>query len=293
MPGSNGNEAYLDKTLRYHDIELGFDENVSWKTLFFLWLRAFVVSSLVWMVFGTIGFILLVANFGGALSGATADQSEFGGSAASSAGGGGLGGGLTLLIIGAVLAFAVFWVLLLVPKQREPIAEWRVLLADRGTKADSVYSQISGTMRDRQLPLRWQVRRIRTGLGPTNVSNRLVVQDRSYTANISVFSYGTGLYLGWTMWRARRGAALIGAFVRDLAEAMSGSGDIERRMMKTEQPRAMREALHAACREGLFTAAEGVDVPLDYGFPQGMPMIEEAELGPAPVPAGLPTGMPR
>lgn len=290
MPGINGNAAYLDKTLRYQDVELGLDENVSWRTLFYLWLRAFIVSSVVWAVFATIGMILLVSEIAGAVSGAASTESSEFGTTPTSAGSPGFGGAETLFTLGAALAFVVFWVLLLVPKLREPIAEWRVLLADRGNKVDSVYSQISGTMRDRQLPLRWQVRRIRTGLGPENISNRLVVADRSYTANISVFSYGTGLYLGWAMWRSRRGASLIGSFVRDLAEAITGSGDIERRMMKAEQTRAMREALHAACREGLFTASEGVDVPLTYGFPQGLPHIEEAELGPAPVPAALYTG---
>src|SRR6266568_96538 len=269
-PGSNGNDAYLSKTLRYNDIELGFDESVNGRTLFRLWLRAFIASFVVWFVFFFLGLIIALNTPGFGLGG---DPSA----------GSGVG---TLFSVGTLLSFVIFWIILLFSKLPEPIAEWRVLLADRGDRADSVYSHISGTLRERQLPIGYGVRRIRTGLGPRNVSNRLVLADRSYTAYVSVFNYGTSLYLGWMMWRSRRGTTLIGQYVIDVIEGMAGRRDPERVMLRSERPRAMREAVHAACREGLFAAVEGVDVPLNYGFPQGLPPIEEAELGPAPVPGG-------
>lgn len=276
--GSDGNESYLGKTLRYNNVELSFDESVSWRALWHLWLRAFIASFVVWVLFAFIGIIVLLTSSNGSSS-----YSAYGGGGSDPS-----SGALTLLSIGSLVGFLVFWVVLLFSKQPEPIAEWRVLLADRGDKADSVYSQISGTLRDRQLPIGWRVRRIRTGLGSHNVSNRLVMTERSYTAYVSVFNYGTSLYLGWTMWRTRRGSRLVAQFIVDLFEGLVGRRDMERQMMRTERPRAMREALHAACRESLFTAAEGRDVPVDYGFPQGLPPIEDAEIGPAPVPGGFP-----
>ena len=181
-----------------------------------------------------------------------------------------------------MLAFLVFWAVLLFTRVTEPIAEWRVLLADRADQAESAYSHIFGVLWRRQFPVHWRVRRIHTA--SASISNRLVVSHRPYTADVSVFAYGTSLYLGWTMWRARRGAALAGQFFSDLLHSMAGHYDIEREMMRTEPVRAMREAVHAACREGLLVAAEGQWVPPEYGLPQGLPPLEENDFGQAPVP---------
>jgi hypothetical protein len=268
--GGGADDVYLEKMLRYNEIELGFDESVSMRVLFNLWLRAFIASFVPWVVFG---FFALISGI----------------SALTNPGGPGGGAGntaTTFLLLGNILGFVIFWIVLLGTKLPEPIAEWRVLLPDRGNRSDSVYSHISGVLRERQSPIGWQVRRIRTGLGAQNVSNRLVMQERTYTAYVSVFGYGTSLYLGWMMWRRRRGAGLIKQFLMDLIEGMTGRKDLERQMMRTERPRAMREAVHAACREGVMAAAHGVDIPLNYGFPQGLPPIEDSEVGPAPVPAG-------
>lgn len=266
-PGGDGNEAYLDKTLRFNDIELSLDESVNFRILWRLWLRAFIVSGVVWAVFAVPGVVLMFSDAGSVLGGGASS-----------------GGGTVLVTVGTIPGVIMFWLILLLSKLPEPIAEWRVLLADRAAGADSVYSQISGTLWHRQLPVNWRVRRIRTGFGPSNVSNRLVVQDRTYTAYISVFPYGTSLYLGWMMWRTRRGTTLIGRFVADVFSGMGNGQDLERQMMRTERPRAMREAVHAACREGLMVAHEGRQVPVEYGFPQGLPQIEPDELGSAPVP---------
>ena len=63
MPGGNGNDMYLGKTLRYDGVELAFNESVNWRTLFYLWLRAFIVSFMVWAVFATIaGFLTFSAR---------------------------------------------------------------------------------------------------------------------------------------------------------------------------------------------------------------------------------------
>jgi hypothetical protein len=268
--GGGADDAYLEKMLRYNEIELGFDESVGWRVLWQLWLRAFIAAFVPWAAFAFFAAISAVSDLS---------------SSAGQGGGGGGGSAAVLFTLGDLIGFVVFWVVLLLSKVPEPIAEWRALLPDRGGKADSVYSHISGTLRERQSPIGWRVRRIRTGLGQNNVSNRLVMQERTYTAYVSVFSYGTSLYLGWMMWRSRRGAGLVKQFILDLIEGMAGRRDLERQMMRTERPRAMREAIHAACREGLYTAAEGRDVPLNYGFPQGLPQIEDADFGPAPIPA--------
>ena len=273
-PPGDGNGAYLDKTLRYQPVELNLAEGVGWRTLLQLWLRAFICSTVVWLFFGFIAIIV-------ALSEISSPSSSF--SAYGSSSSGGLGTSAVIYAIGAFFSFVVFWVVVLATKLTEPIAEWRVLLADRADRADSAYSHIFGVLWRRQFPVRWRVRRIHTG--SVQVSNRLVVSDGPYTVYVSVFAYGSSLYLGWAMWRTRRGTALIGQFLKDLFRSIAGHLDIEREMLRTEPVRAMREAVHAACREGLLVAVEGQLVPVEYGFPQGMPPLEESDFGVAPVPA--------
>jgi hypothetical protein len=260
--GGDGNAAYLDKTLRHHAIELGFDESVGWRSLAALFLRAFFASLIVFAVFG---FFLLFSWVAG---------EEL---------------AVALFLLGQLAAGAVFWVVLLASRLPEPIAEWRVLLADRRDTADSVYIQIAGALRQRRIPIHAEYRRIHTGLGVHEVSNRLVLKDGVYDAYVSVFGYGTSLYLGWTMWRSRRGYQLIARFVVDVITGIVGRNSPEHQMMRTERPRAMREAVHAVCREGLFVGIEQRQVPLSFGFPQGMPPVESGQPMPdAPPPSSLP-----
>lgn len=249
--GGDGNAAYLDKTLRHGGIELSLDDRVSARDIFLLFVYALAASMLAFIPF----FVLAL------LFGAAGDSTE---------------AFVTFYTIGSIVAIAVFWLVFLGIKTPEPISEWRVLLDGRTEQADAVYSKIAGTLMVRGIPVRVDRRRIRTGLGKQQVSNRLVLTDGSYTAYISVFGYGSSLYLGWMMWRSRRGAALVWQFVTDLVMSILGKGDLEVIMLRTERPRAMREAVHAVCREGLVVALDQTPVPLEFGFPQGLPPVEEA-----------------
>jgi hypothetical protein len=247
--GGDGNAAYLDKTLRHRGIELSLDDRVSARDIFQLFLYALAASILTYLP-----FLVLAVLFGLASGSGEAFVAFY--------------------TIGSIASIVVFWFVLLGIKTPEPISEWRVLLDGRTEQADSVYSKIAGTLMVRGIPLRLDRRRIRTGLGRRQVSNRLVLTEGTYTAYISVFTYGSSLYLGWMMWRSRRGAALIWQFATDLVMGILGRGDTELIMLRTEQPRAMREAVHAACREGLVVAIDQTPVPVEYGFPHGLPPIE-------------------
>lgn len=247
--GGDGNAAYLDKTLRHGPVEAYFDESVSWPTIKALWFKA-AVSSLVFLV-----FMLLVAAMAG------------------SAG---------PVVVGAIGCFVVFWLVFLAAKLDEPIGEWRVVLADRAAAGDSVYSAIRGKLVERELPIQsLRARRTYSGFG---VNNRLILMDGYYHTYVSVFSYGTSLYLGWMMFRTRRGATIVGRFVADLVASLAGRLDEIDLMLRTERPRAMREVVHALCREGLHVAVERIEVPVGYGFPEGLPPVEALPGAAAPSP---------
>lgn len=246
--GGDGNASYLDKTLRHRGMEVSLDDRVTARDIAMLFIYAAAASILAFLPFLFLGVLFLIAAGGGAFT--------------------------ALYVIGLIASFVVFWVVFLGAKVPEPISEWRVLLDGRTEQAESVYSKIAGTLGTRSIPLSVRRRRIRTGLGDNQISNRLVLTDGGYVAYVSVFRYGTSLYLGWMMWRSRRGAALIRQYLSDLFLSIAGRADTELLMLRTERPRAMREAVHAACREGLVVAIDQTAVPLDYGFPNGLPPVE-------------------
>ncbi|AQS68526.1 hypothetical protein [Streptomyces pactum] len=272
--GGDANAAYIDKNLRHTPVETELDDSVGWRQLLQLFVYALLASFLAFLPLLFFGFILLV---------------------------GGSGEGFAVMTALAYIASGVaFWVTLLGMRLVEPIAEWRVLLADRSGSLDSAYVAIAGTLAHRSIPVDRAERVIATGLGREQVRNRLVLSEGKCQVYVSVFAYGTSLYLGWQMWRSRRGYVLIGGFVSDLLASVMGRVSPERIMMRTEGVRAMREAVHAASREGLATAVDQLVVPVNYAFPQGLPPVraEQARSAPAPgldsTPAwGPPTAGPR
>ncbi|QWB22580.1 MULTISPECIES: hypothetical protein [Streptomyces] len=261
--GGDANAAYLDKNLKHVPVETSLDDSVSWRQLLQLLVYAVLASFLVFLPLIFFGLILLV---------------------------GGSGEGFAVMAgLAYIVSGIAFWVTLLGMRLVEPIAEWRVLLADRRGSLDSAYSSIRGTLARRSVPVDHAVRIVPTGLGRDQVRNRLVLSEGQCQAYVSVFSYGTNLYLGWQMWRSRRGYALIGQFVSDLLASIMGRLSPERIMMRTEGVRAMREAVHAACREGLATAVDQVAVPVSYGFPEGLPAVQNDRAKSAPTPGLQPT----
>lgn len=264
LPGRRGDDgvaASLDRTLLHHEVEGSFDDGVHWKVLLAVWLRAAAVAFGVLLLFG---FVSLIAVAGVRGSGP-----------------GIMGLGLQIAVIAFVAVFLASTV-------SEPAGEWRVLLDDRGTHAESAYTEIARVVRERELPVVPVFRRIRTGGEHPRVTHRMALRDGGYVAYLSVFAYGTGLYVGWVMRRDRRGTELVRQFVSDFVRGFGGT-DAEKAMMRTEPPRAMREALHAAAREGLYAAVDGRAADPEAAFPHGLPQIEEDVA--APVPAQAPTPM--
>jgi hypothetical protein len=272
--GGDGDASYLDKTLLHNPMEIGFDESVGGLVFLRFWGRAAAVAS-VWFVFF---FMLWLMN-----DGPTGSVDAFGGTSSPD---------YALLAVATWGSFLIYWIVFLFSELQEPIGEWRVLLADRAPAKPYVYSQIAGRIRDRGLPMRVSLRRIRTGLHQQSIGDRVIVEDGHYFAYISVFEYGSSLYLGWMMWRKRRGFVLVGRFVSDLFASIFNGLDPVRLMLRTERPRAMREAVHSVAREGLHVAIEGLLVPEAYGFPGGLPPIEDSTpamgmAAPQSVPASL------
>ncbi|WEH15928.1 hypothetical protein [Streptomyces sp. VNUA24] len=257
------NVAYRNQTLQYRDVELSFDESVEFRTVRQLWFQAAVASFLVFFVVGLLPALL------------TADVDA-------------LGPGLILSII-------MFWVVFLLVRQNEPISEWKTLLEDKAAASSSAYATIYAALTGRRIPVTAVPARIRSDIAPEVVHNRLVVTSGRYVAYVTVFAYGTSLYVGWTMWRSRSGAVVIGHFVKDVVASMLNRAGSLNQMLRTDRPRAMREAVHSAAREGVEIAIKGIEVPLASAFGQEPPVrsapAPAAPPGP-PAPPVYPAGQP-
>ncbi|WP_051969536.1 hypothetical protein [Kitasatospora azatica] len=272
--GGDGNSAYLDKTLRHEAVEVSLDDRVSGQTVFRLWQRAAIVAFIVFLV--QIPFL--------AISLINSGETDYYGRSS--------GPDLGFLAVVLIDTPLVFLLVLLFAKLTEPIAEWRVLLHDRSEQdVQSTYYKICGVAARRGFPLGVNYRRLATGYGAEQANSRLAFSNGDCEAVISVFRYGDSLYLGWQMWRTRRGWRLIGRFLGDTLGGIFGQADLAWAMLRTENVRAMREAVHSVCREGLVTAVERQVVTAEFGFGGGRPPQPEYPRV-APVPGGVAAGAP-
>jgi hypothetical protein len=216
--------VYLQKTLRHEPMEVGLDDSVSLRTLCMLVVRAWlawVVASIPLTVLG------LIEAFRGQ--------------------------GSTPLVLVSYVSFAVFWVVLLSSKVTEPIGEWRTLLADRAGQSESYYRMINAVLRRRQLPIAAvQLRSIQLNTEDRPVKHTIELCENEYRTYVTVFPYGTSLYVGWQMWRKRSGAQLIKRFLVDLVRGT----DLVTAMLRTDRARAVREAVHLACREAVYASPD-------------------------------------
>jgi hypothetical protein len=227
-----------DEVVAHEPIQVPIDETVSLRQLARLWVRATVVGTAVLGVFVVVA--LAFAN-------------------------------VAALDTGIAASVVAFCAAFLRSEVDEPLGEWRALLAERAPYEASVYSLIVGDLARSRLPA--SVRTYRQHDATGAVVNRLVLGDRRHTVDVTVFSYGTSLCLGWQMHRRRSGVALLNRAWIDVARSMRRGAGHASSSVETEQPYALRQAVHLSCTRGLKTALERTSVPLDFGFPAGVPPI--------------------
>jgi hypothetical protein len=216
--------VYLQKTLRHEPMELGLDDSVSLRTLGILGARAWLAWLAVFIPLGFIGGVQVAR-----------------------------GGGATLLGLAFLVSVVVFWFVLLRSKVTEPIGEWRTLLADRAGQSDSYYRMINAVLHRREVPIATvHLRSIRLNTKGGPVKHIIELSEQEYHTFVTVLPYGSSLYVGWQMWRRRSGAQLV---KRALVDLVKGA-DIVTVMLRTDRARAVREAVHLACREAVYATPD-------------------------------------
>jgi hypothetical protein len=253
-PPADADSVYLQKTLRHEPMELGLDDSVSPRTLALLGARAW----LAWLV------VIVPLGFIGAAKASN-------------------GGGLTLLSLAILISIVVFWVVLLRSKVTEPIGEWRTLLADRAGQSESYYRMINAVLHRRQLPISaLRLRSIQLNTKDRPVKHTIELSEQEYHTYVTVFPYGTSLYVGWQMWRRRSGAQLV---KRALVDLVKGA-NLVTVMLRTDRARAVREAVHLACREAVYATPDESLLVLAQQL--RLPQVEQESVLVLPQPAASP-----
>ncbi len=184
---------------------------------------------------------------------------------------------------GLLMSLAWLFGTWLVP-YREPLSEWSLLLDGKAGAADSAYAAIFDTLKHREIPVGVVPTRMRTGLGV--VRNYLVIKQNKDTVHISVFPYGTGLFIGWQMWRRQLPVIMVGTWLGQRIATLTLVGTHFHALLRADLSRALRDAVHNAAREGLEAAQAGLQVPMQATFGYDVPITadETATRGTPPPP---------
>jgi hypothetical protein len=147
----------------------------------------------------------------------------------------------------------IAWIVSLFFRIREPIAEYSLLIEGRAMAAPAAYGFVLRAAQARQTPFPLYSVRLAgqywLRLGDDRLQSLIVVQ-----------TYGTDLYVGWTMWRSRSTIVVIWHMVRDLFRVFAG-GTAYRSALQNTHARALREITHSLTRLGVQAAVLNVTAP--------------------------------
>lgn len=184
-----------------------------------------------------------------------------------------------------VLLLAAYAIVGLIP-ERQWVSQWELTLDGRAEAAGAAYATIAKTLRDRQIPVAVEPRRVRSSIGG-DVRNYLVVRRGRYSVYVGVFPFGTGLFLTWTMWLDMSRLRIIGRYLAEVLATLVGRGSHFHQVIRSDQDRALREAVHNATREGVEAAVLGTDLSVEAIFGSLAVEDEEAMEGSAVPPRPL------
>ncbi len=180
----------------------------------------------------------------------------------------------------AILGLAyIAWIVSLFFRIREPIAEYSLLIEGRAMAAPNAYGFVLRAAQARSTP--FPLYPVRPGgqymlrLGDDRLQSLIVVQ-----------TYGTDLFVGWTMWRSRSTMVVIWHIVRDLFRVFAG-GTAYRSALQNTHARALREITHSLTRLGVQAAVLNVTAPPDVihlvNQVAEVPMEQVAAMAPPPI----------
>lgn len=240
------NEVYIGGRLSYlraGEVEKQFIDNVSGAQVTGLLSRSFVMAVMVGAFFAGLSYLFSEHWYEGLESAST---------------------------IGPLTAFITFTMMLSFPEY-ELLSEWQLVLDGKAKVADSAYAVIFRVLRhERDIPAKIQTRRKVTGPPVRGLRNFLFVSLGKYRMQISVFAFGSDLYLGWTLWRCQKPISVV---LRWLVSLFRGNPEFSG-LIDVEPVKALRESVHNAVRQGIEAAAAELDVSIVATFGCEIPIEE-------------------
>jgi hypothetical protein len=247
------NETYLGNRLSYADASTNFDPltNVAYRqalaSAFWATVAAWLLGSLaLFAVFGFVGIYQQLTT------------SYFEGDSSIS----------PVLVIWQLLWLAfslvlaiLFWI------RRLPVqlTEWMLTVDGKGFTARHALDHMYTILSARQTPVR-TVQVVRLAPAGQQPRDYLRLDDALFTGFVSSFGYGTDLFIGWTFWLNVSPARWL---LRHLERLFRGDGAGIYGSLVFDQPKAMREVMHSAVRQGVDIAT-GQTRPLGEGTIAGM-----------------------
>jgi hypothetical protein len=156
-------------------------------------------------------------------------------------------------VVGAVLSLAfsvvlacIFWFRPLSVQ----LSEWMITIDGAGEGARAALEHMYLIVHNRQTPVR-TLRVVRLRAARQQQRDYLRLDDGHFSGFVSSFGYGTDLFIGWTFWLTMSPAQWLWLSLRRMFRSSSDNIYVS---LVNDQPKAMREVMHAAVRQGVDMA---------------------------------------
>lgn len=181
------------------------------------------------------------------------------------------GGGMFVFLLGVVLLIWALW------PYDELLSDWHLLLDGQAGVAPKAYLKIQRSLtEDHRVPAEVTERTTRSAPPDRRERKILRVRAGKYSAYVSVFAFGADLFLGWTLWRRQKPAAMVRQWI---AEKFSNKGPLAV-LLTVEPAKALREVVHNSLRGAIETAAAEVRQPMAPTFGGAATFGSEVSLEP-------------
>jgi hypothetical protein len=150
-------------------------------------------------------------------------------------------------------------------------AEWIMFLDDKGPAAPTVFAQVTGAFQRRATPAD-SVRVKRVPLPGGGHRDMLEVRYRVFIGYITAYAFGRDLHIGWvyywnlSLWRH----LMLG--LGNVLNGLRGRQTEVHVLARYEPAKTMREALHAAAREGVDIAGAAAQAHDGLTMPANVPV---------------------
>lgn len=159
-------------------------------------------------------------------------------------------------VIGLLIACPGLWIYFWFHRIPAVKSEWKLLVDDKASAADQVFSHIVWAFKRRQSPVKTKIQRLPQAGGAKR--DYLVVKDGIFVAFISAFPYGDDLFIGWALYWNLSPVRWTLMYLKRLIRIYTLRETHLTAMHRYDRAKAMREAVHSAAREGVDAATGAV-----------------------------------